>query len=271
MAYSVSKRLRSRVILLIVFILAGAVQIVRGQDNITGATVSGIIQDPNAAVIVGATASAQNVAQNLVYTTKTDEKGRFRFSYLPPGAYKLSFAQDGFKTTILQMTLTVGQTIELPISLEVGFTGIICVLEVAVGYDSLETGRTQMSNTILPKDITQLPLNGRNYLDLALLTPGVSLTNTGNNDRFAETSAVPGTGISTAGQRNLANTFLLDGLSANDDAADLAGSFYSQEVIREFQVITSGGITQFGRSAGGVINIATQSGTNYWHARGYGF
>jgi len=75
------------------------------------------------------------------------------------------------------------------------------------------------------------------------------VTNTGNNERYAETSAVPGTGISVAGQRNLGNGFVVDGLSANDDAADLAGTFFSQEVIREFQVVTSGGIAEFGRAS----------------------
>ena len=114
-------------------------------------------------------------------------------------------------------------------------------------------------------------MNGRNYLDLALLVPGVSKTNTGNNERFAETSAVPGTGISVAGQRNLGNGFVVDGLSANDDAADLAGTFFSQEVIRELQVVQSGGIAEFGRAYSGVVNVVTQSGTNDWHGTLYGF
>ncbi|HYG79773.1 MAG TPA: TonB-dependent receptor, partial [Pyrinomonadaceae bacterium] len=124
---------------------------------------------------------------------------------------------------------------------------------------------------ILPREIDALPLNGRNYLDLALLAPAVSRTNTGSNQRFAETSAVPGTGLSVAGQRNLNNGFVVDGLSANDDAADLAGTFYSQEVIREFQVVTSGGIAEFGRASSGVVNIITQTGTNDWRGRLYGF
>src|SRR5205085_9151481 len=104
------------------------------------------------------------------------------------------------------------------------------------------TTRTQITESIRPTEISELPLNSRNYLDLALLVPGVSPTNTGSNQRFAETSAVPGQGISVAGQRNLYNSFVVDGLSANDDAADLTGSYFSQEVISEFQVITSGGI-----------------------------
>ena len=126
----------------------------------------------------------------------------------------------------------------------------------------VETVRTQITETIRPNEINELPLNGRNYLDLALLIPGVSPTNTGSNQRFAETSAVPGQGISIAGQRNLYNSFILDGVSANDDAADLTGTYYSEEVIDQFQVVTSGGIAEFGRASGGVVNILTRSGTN---------
>ena len=89
--------------------------------------------------------------------------------------------------------------------------------------------------------------------------------------RFPETSAVPGTGLSITGQRFINNGFVVDGLSANDDAADLPGTFYSQEVVREFEVITSGGIAEFGRASGGFVSIVTQSGTNQFHGRLYGF
>ena len=136
---------------------------------------------------------------------------------------------------------------------------------------AVETARTQVAETVLPKDVESLPLNGRNFLDLALLLPGVSRTNTGNVQRFAETSAVPGTGISVAGQRNLANSFIVDGSSANDDSVELAGTYYSQEVIREFQVVTTGAVAEFGRASGGFVNIVTQSGTNDLHGKVYGF
>ena len=99
----------------------------------------------------------------------------------------------------------------------------------------------------------------------------MSPTNTGSNQRFAETSAVPGQGISIAGQRNLYNSFIVDGVSANDDAADLTGTYYSEEVINQFQVVTSGGIAEFGRASGGVVNILTKSGTNEWRGNFYGF
>src|SRR5690606_23028347 len=119
--------------------------------------------------------------------------------------------------------------------------------------------------------IERLPLNGRNYLDLATLAPGVARMITRNNERFAETSAVPGTGLSVQGQRNIANAVLIDGLSATDDAAGLAGSFITQEVVREFQVVTAGGRAEFGRAGAGVMSIGTESGGSKLHGSACGF
>src|SRR5205823_14818036 len=116
-----------------------------------------------------------------------------------------------------------------------------------------------------------LPLNGRNFLDLALLVPGVSPTNTASNQLFAETSAVPGQGISVGSQRNFSNNFIVDGLSANDDAAGLSGVFYGLDVVHEFQVVTSGGQAELGRALGGYINMVTKSGTNTIHGDLYGY
>lgn len=239
------------------------------QQTITSAAVSGRVQDKEGEVVSDAQIELVNLERNQTWTTKSDEGGRFRFLYLPVGQYRLKAGRTGFAMLNTRLTLTVGQALDLPLALDVA--SVSETVDVSADLPVIEAARTQVAETIVPREIDSLPLNGRNYLDLALLTPAVSRTNTGSNQRFAETSAVPGTGISVAGQRNLNNGFIIDGLSANDDAAGLSGSFYSQEVIREFQVVTSGGISEFGRASGGVINILTQSGTNHWHGRAYGF
>ncbi|HST23500.1 MAG TPA: carboxypeptidase regulatory-like domain-containing protein [Blastocatellia bacterium] len=240
------------------------------QQAVTSATLSGHVEDKDGANISGATATAINLDRNQSWTAKSDEKGHFRFSLLPVGPYQIKIEHEGFTTYNYELTLLVGQALDLPVKLTVG--SLTESVNVTGGdVPVIETARTQVAGTVVPREIDNLPLNGRNYLDLALLIPAVSRTNTGSNQRFAETSAVPGTGISIAGQRNLNNGFIVDGLSANDDAADLAGTFYSQEVIREFQVVTSGGIAEFGRASGGVVNIITQSGTKDWRGRAYGF
>src|SRR4051794_936369 len=114
-------------------------------------------------------------------------------------------------------------------------------------------------------------MNGRNFLDLALLVPGVSPTNVASTQLFAETSAVPGGGLSVGSQRNLSNNFMVDGLSANDDAAALSGIPYGVDAVDQFQVITSGGQAELGRALGGYFNVVTKSGTNEHRGDLYGY
>lgn len=249
------------------FLLGGAC--VNAQQTVTSATLSGHIEDAGGAVVGGASLTATNLETNQKQLATTDTNGRYRFPYLQVGTYKLSIEAQGFAPVTRQLTLTVGQALDLPLRLDVA--GVSAQVSITADAPMIETVRTQVTETIRPAEINELPLNGRNYLDLALLIPGVSPTNTGSNQRFAETSAVPGQGISIAGQRNLYNSFVVDGLSANDDAADLTGTYYSEEVINQFQVITSGGIAEFGRASGGVVNIITKSGTNEWRGNLYGF
>ncbi|HKG48174.1 MAG TPA: carboxypeptidase regulatory-like domain-containing protein [Pyrinomonadaceae bacterium] len=239
------------------------------QQNVTSATLSGRIEDSRGAVISGANVIATHVETNQQQVAATDAEGRFRFPYLRIGAYDLKINAEGFSTITKQFTVSVGQALDLPVRLDVA--GVSAEVNIGSDVPIVETVRTQITETIQPREINELPLNGRNYLDLALLVPGVSPTNTGSNQRFAETSAVPGQGLSIAGQRNLYNSFIIDGVSANDDAADLTGSYYSEEVIDQFQVVTSGGIAEFGRASGGVVNILTKSGTNGWRGNVYGF
>ena len=239
------------------------------QQNVTSAALSGLVEDTKGAVVTGANVTAINLETNQQTTTITNHEGRYRFPYLRTGDYDLKFEALGFASITRKLTLSVGQSFDLPVKLEVA--GVAAQVNVDTAVPMIETVRTQITETIRPREINELPLNGRNYLDLALLVPGVAPTNTGSNQRFAETSAVPGQGISIAGQRNLYNSFVVDGVSANDDAADLTGTYYSEEVIDQFQVVTSGGIAEFGRASGGVVNILTRSGTNDFRGSLYGF
>ncbi len=241
----------------------------RAQQTIASASFSGSIEDPNGGVVNGASITATRVETNQQRTVISDNEGRFRFASLPVGTYTVRVDSAGFDKFERQLTLTVGQAVDLHFKLSVG--GIAESVNVTSDPAAMETARTQLAETIVGRDIESLPLNGRNYLDLAALTPGVTRNNPVANQRFPETSAVPGTGLSVTGQRFINNSMVVDGLSANDDAADLPGTFFSQEVIREFEVITSGGIAEFGRASGGFINIVTQSGTNNYHGRLYGF
>src|SRR4029077_15641886 len=130
---------------------------------------------------------------------------------------------------------------------------------------------SQIAGTVSQEEVRTLPMNGRQFLDLALLVPGVSPTNTASAQLFPETSAVPGQGISVSSQRNLSNSFIVDGLSANDDAAALTGIPYAVDAIDQFQVVTSGGQAALGRALGGYFNVVTRSGTNTPHVDLYAF
>lgn len=263
------KHLRLNLMLCALSFLIAFSGVVCAQQTVTSATLSGRVEDATGSFLSGASLTATNEKTNQQQTAVTDDEGRFRIPYLPVGNYLVSVEAKGFAPWTRQLTVTVGQALDLPIRLEV--SGVSAQVNVMTEVPLIETVRTQLTETIRPAEIDQLPLNGRNYLDLALLVPAVSPTNTGSNQRFAETSSVPGQGISIAGQRNLYNSFVVDGVSANDDAADLTGSYFSQEVIDQFQVITSGGIAEFGRASGGVVNIVTRSGANNFRGDLYAF
>ncbi|HEY0428182.1 MAG TPA: carboxypeptidase regulatory-like domain-containing protein [Pyrinomonadaceae bacterium] len=256
-------------IILTIFLTIWIAPPANAQQNVSAAVLSGQIEDADGAQIAAASISLKNLETNQTRTTLSDASGRFRFAYVPIGSYELKAEKTGFEISTRNLTTTIGQILQIPIRLSVA--NVSAQVDVASNAEILETTRTQVAETILPRDVERLPLNGRNFLDLALLVPGVSRTNTGSVQKFAETSAVPGTGISVAGQRNLNNSFIVDGSSADDDAADLTGTFYSQEVIREFQVVTNGAVAEFGRASSGFINIVTQSGTNDFRAKVYGF
>lgn len=258
----------SLVLCLFVFALSFD-NVVYAQQNIAAASLNGTVTDTNGSAIAGSKLTITSAATNQQRTATTDSEGRFLFSYIPVGDYSLTVESNGFEAVRRDFTATVGQPIEMNVVLSAGKV----TAEVDVIFDNqiVETTRTQVAGNISPKTVDNLPLNGRNFLDLALLLPAVSRTNTGNVQRFAETSAVPGTGISVAGQRNINNSFIVDGSSANDDSVELTGTFYSQEVIREFQVVTSGAVAEYGRASSGFISIVTQSGTNHLRGRLYGF
>jgi hypothetical protein len=260
---------RIAVLLLYGFLIPAHLSPAFAQQTVTSATVSGRVEDAGGALVKSATVTITGLENNQSWTAASDAQGRFHFLYLPVGNYRLKVEHAGFTDFTRELTLTLGQAFDLTVQLAVA--GLAEQINVEADVAVIETLRTQLSETIVPREIDSLPLNGRNYLDLAALTPAVARANPVANQRFAETSAVPGTQVSVAGQRNINNGFVLDGLSANDDAADLPGTFYSQEVIREFQVITSGGIAEFGRASSGIINVVSKSGTNDYRGRLYGF
>ena len=239
------------------------------QETVQYASVSGRVTDPTGAVIEGATVTAWQAETNRVRCAMTGSDGRFRFSYLPVGPYEITIEHPGFAQALQKLTLTVGAAFDLPVELQLQES--TTNVTVQDNQAALEAARHQIAGTIEQTEVRNLPLNGRNFLDLTLLVPGVSPTNTASTQLFAETSAVPGQGISVASQRNFSNSLVVDGLSANDDAAGLSGTFFGLDVVNELQVVTSGAQAEFGRALAGYVNVVTKSGTNALHGDLYGY
>ena len=241
---------------------------VGAQETINNASLAGRVTDPTGAVMGNVTVSVRDIATDLTTTSLTDSGGRFRFPYLQVGQYEVTIHDTGFTDAKRTLTLTVGAAFDLPITLTPGSAQAVTVDANAL---VLEADRSQVAGTISENEVSNLPYNGRNFLDLALLVPGVSPTNTAANQLFAETSAVPGQGLSVGSQHNFSNSFIVDGLSANDDAAGLVQTDFGLDVVQEMQVVTNGGQAEYGRALAGYFNYVSRSGGNQLHGDAYSY
>src|SRR4029079_9147429 len=241
-----------------VFALAAAATIgVRAQDTTSG-TIQGTVSDEQGAAVAGATVEARNTATNFSRTFTTDEEGRFTFLSLPPGTYVLSVTKQGFaKTNQENVQLTVGRLISLPITLKVsGVSGEVTITSTP----TVDTVKTESSSTLNETTITNTPILGRKFEDLLTLTPGVAITQGPDGDE-----------INFAGQRGIFNNVSLDGGDYNNGffgeqaGGQRAAIDITLEAVKEFQVVATGAQAESGRTAGGIINVITKSGTNEVH------
>src|SRR5215207_5210635 len=159
------------VLLSFALVVGGAVR-ATAQQAVSSATLGGHVEDANGAAVGGAAVVVTNLGTNQHLTATTDEDGRFRFSYVPVGDYRLLVECGGFSPAGVRLTLTVGQAADVRITLMPG--GLAESVEVMSSARLVEAARTQVSETVTPREVDAPPLNGRNSLDLALLVPGVS-------------------------------------------------------------------------------------------------
>lgn len=253
---------------LVGILLASAWPVV-AQQTVGDASVSGRVTDASGAIVAGADVTVVQTQTGVTGTTVSGDDGRFRFPYLRVGPYQLTVSRSGFAPTTRPLVLTVGSAFEIPVALTI--ESVVSDVTVSAERPVLESARSQVATTMSETEVRNLPLNGRNFLDIALLAPTVAPPNINSTQLFAETSAVPGVGLSVGSQRNLSNSFVVDGLSANDDAAGLSGMPYGVDAVEQFQVVTSGGQAELGRALGGYVNVVTRSGTNQRRGTVYGF
>ncbi|MEP6848373.1 MAG: carboxypeptidase-like regulatory domain-containing protein, partial [Acidobacteriota bacterium] len=223
-------------------------------------SLNGTVVDPNGAVIPGSSVTAINKATNASRTALTNQEGQYTIANLPVGTYEMSFTANGFKKLVVaSVVVSVGQSVTINGPMQVGdlvttVDGPDSILSAMVDSES-----SKVDAVINNKTIDNLPLNGRNFLELALLTPGNTLAP--NFDPTKTNTVV----ISSAGQVGRGGNVMIDGTDNNDDVVGGALINVSQDAVQEFQVATNRFSAEFGRSASSVINVVTKSGTNATH------
>lgn len=234
----------------------------------TASTITGTIQDQSGAVIVGAKVSIRNLETNLARELVTDAEGRFAFPELRVGQYQVRAEQTGFKPAVRNLSLTIGEKAVLNLTLEISVELDVTIVD---STPLINTSSAELSYLVSERAIRELPLNGRNYTDLALLQPGV----TAYPQRDGGSVVAHGLGMTINGQDIRSNVYLLDGTLLNDltngPAGSAASTVLGTEMIREFRVESNSYSAEFGRNFGGQINAISKSGSNRLHGSLYHF
>lgn len=234
------------------------------------AELRGNVKDPSGATVAGATVTATDNAKGTTRTVTSDADGNYVILALPPSTYTVKIESSGFAAkTVNNVLLEVGQQLALDVDLTVGDVG--AVVDVAAGEQELvDTERTQQSTVISGQQLSNLPINRRNFLDFALLTPGVSDADNVNDSTDFRVAQTPQSGLSFGGNNGRGNSINVDGSTA-DTAAGGARSVVSQEAVQEFQVDRNSYNAEFGGASGGVINIVSKTGSNQLHGSAFGY
>jgi len=248
------------------------------------ATITGIVLDPSGAAIAGAEVVVVNDATGVQYTTRTNGEGIYVVPNLPPGTYRIQVSNSGFKTIIKpDIAIHVQDALAINFTLPIGAASE--VMTIQGGAPLINTTNASVSTVVDREYVENMPLNGRSFQDLILLTPGVVTTS-------PQSQAVLGSNgeFSVNGQRTESNYYTVDGVSANvgvvsgaPSAASTSGSLpgvtglgttqalVSVDALEEFRVQTSSYSAEYGRNPGGQFSFATRSGTNQWHGTAFDY
>jgi hypothetical protein len=251
------------IVLCVATFISASAAFAQSQSN--AADLQGFVRDPQGAVVQNATVTARNPATNTSRNTTTNDEGFYQIVNLPPGTYEVTVEAANFKRAVLpEVILTVGQRADLDIPLEIGQIGE-SVTVTSANTDVVETSRTAVATTVDQQRIENLPINERNYLSFALTTSTVT------RDNGRPIGPAPTSGLNFGGQRGRSNLVQVDGADNTDNSVNASRSTVSQEAVQEFQVVSNSYAAEFGRAAGGVVNVVTKSGTNDVHGNVFGF
>ena len=226
----------------------------------TTGSIVGRVTDPSNAVVVGAKVIAINQATGVAYSSATDEYGDFSILNVPPGTYAVRVTKPGFEiTTVRDVVLNIDQKQLLDFKLTVG--AVTDTITISGAPTVLQTQTMETSEVINTQDILDLPLLGRNFLDLTTLTAGV----------VSGAHQVNAFDISVNGQREYANSIMIDGVEATSNRTQDITLTPSVDSVQEFKILTSAFSAEYGHAAGGVVSIQTKSGSNSLHGSAYEF
>ena len=219
-------------------------------------TIEGTVTDRQGLAVAGAEVHLVGDTVGFDKTTKTDGSGNYQLTTVPAGTYKLTVTHSGFATKVFNsLEITLNRTLKFDVALEVGT--VQEQVEVLAVPPLLETSSSSEGVTITPQQIVDMPINGRNYLDLMQMVPGVGI------NRQADLNSDNATPV--LGERANNTGFLIDGLSNQNELNGGAAAQFNQDTIAEFQVLTTGYKAEFGHASGGVVNVITKSGGNTTH------
>ncbi|MEP6924790.1 MAG: carboxypeptidase regulatory-like domain-containing protein [Pyrinomonadaceae bacterium] len=246
-------------------IVLGSFSNALAQAQANAGDLTGVVTDPNGAVVAGATITASNNAINISRSVTSDGAGQYRIVNLPPAEYEVTVEAASFKKSVFpNVQVIIGQAVTLNTSLQLGAVGETVTINGAQ-TEVVETTRSAVTNTIDQQRIENLPINQRDYTNFALTASNV------NRDNGRPIGPAPTSGLNFGGQRGRSNLVQVDGADFTDNSVNAARATISQEGVQEFQVVSNSFAPEFGRSAGGVVNVVTKRGSNAFTGNVFGF
>jgi len=239
----------------------------------TTGVINGTVSDSTGALVVGVAVTLTNQDTGIVSRAMTNATGAFVFLNVDPGPYALTFAKPGFRTISIQpFALTVNQTLTENQTMTVGATSETVEVDASQLGIMLQKGTSELGTVIQTKEIQQLPLNGRNFTSLLVLSPGVTPVSTAQGSGISTTdagiTAIPGTAffkVSFFGQQNRETFYLMDGIVNTDVRGAIYGFLPIIDAMSEFKVQSHIDSAEYGVVTGGIVNMLSKSGTNRFH------
>jgi Carboxypeptidase regulatory-like domain/TonB dependent receptor len=246
----------------LILLLSAGIASLYGQG--TTGTLVGTVKDSSGAIVAGAIVTVTNQGTNTTRNTTTTQDGEYSVPLLPPGTYDVAIKQPGFRDELYKnVTLDVDQTARVDSTLSVGTQAETVNVDAAAPL--INTDTSTIGQVISDQSVNELPLNNRNFVGLAYLTPGAALPTEGT------TASTQGLSLSVNGKKDNMNNYMIDGVDDNDTVIGQYSAIPSMDAIQEFKVETGNYSAEYGRSAGGQVNVLLKSGTNEYHGTGYEF